>query len=72
MWIKVTIIILLLAVISSLFAGFYFLIHDESKTGRLVKSLTLRVSLTVMIIFLLIYGYYTGEIAPSSPWLHVF
>ncbi|WP_163836191.1 twin transmembrane helix small protein [Spartinivicinus ruber] len=72
MWIKITILILLFAVVSSLVAGFYFLIHDESKTGRLVKSLTLRVSLTVMIIILLIYGYYSGELAPNTPWIHTF
>ncbi|MGI0119766.1 twin transmembrane helix small protein [Zooshikella sp. RANM57] len=70
MILKTVILILLAAVVVSLASGFYFLIHDRSKTNRLVNSLKVRVGLTLIILLLLAYGYYTGEFQPKSPWVY--
>ncbi|MGM8934507.1 twin transmembrane helix small protein [Pseudomonas neustonica] len=71
MWLKVAILVLLAAVVCSLFSGLFFLMKDtDNRSGRLVKALTLRITLTVLLVALIGYGFWSGELRWSTPWLH--
>jgi branched-subunit amino acid transport protein AzlD len=59
---KIAIVILLFAVIVSLFSGLFFLIHDGGKTRRVVNSLAVRVALSVMLLVLLLIALWSGSI----------
>lgn len=67
MWIKVAIVVLLIAAIISLFSGLVFMLRDQGKRERTANALLLRVSLCAIIIALVIYGFVTGELTPHSP-----
>jgi cytochrome bd-type quinol oxidase subunit 2 len=62
---RVVILILLLAVVASLFSGLYFVYKDKGTTNRAVVSLTIRIALSVLVFVLLIGSYYFGWI-PSG------
>ena len=65
--IKLLIVILLLFVVASLFSGLYFLIKDPSDSRRVVKSLSLRILLSLILLLLLFAGIYFGLIEPHPP-----
>ncbi|WP_415890089.1 twin transmembrane helix small protein [Neptuniibacter sp. SY11_33] len=64
MSLKLLLLLLFIAVLISLFSGLYFLVRDQGQSHRTVNSLFFRVTFSVMIIAVLIYGFYTGEIVP--------
>ncbi|WP_336367790.1 twin transmembrane helix small protein [Marinobacter sp. C2H3] len=57
---KAIIVLLLLAVIASLFSGLFFLIRDGGKTRRVVHSLALRVLLSVLLLIVIILALWQG------------
>ncbi|WP_323750029.1 twin transmembrane helix small protein [Marinobacter sp.] len=59
---KIAIVVLLIAVIASLFSGLFFLIHDGGKTRRVVNSLAIRVALSVLLLVLLLIALWSGSI----------
>jgi heme/copper-type cytochrome/quinol oxidase subunit 4 len=59
---KIIILILLFAVVVSLFSGLYFVYKDKGNSNRAVISLTIRVALSVIVFLLLIGSYYFGLI----------
>jgi hypothetical protein len=59
---KIVILVLLFAVIVSLFSGLYFVYKDKGTTNRAVISLTIRIVLSVLVFVLLIGSYYFGWI----------
>ena len=59
---KIVILILLFAVLVSLFSGLYFVYKDKGTTNRAVISLTIRIVLSVLVFLLLIGSYYFGWI----------
>ena len=63
---KIIIIVIFVMILISLISSFTFLIKDQGKTDRTVKSLTVRVALSVSLFFLLIFGYATGMIKPHG------
>ena len=63
---KIIIIVVFVMILISLVSSFTFLIKDQGKTTRTVKSLTVRVALSVSLFFLLIFGYLTGMIKPHG------
>ena len=67
---KTLMLILLIALIASLFGGLNFLVKDlgGSNKKRLLYALGLRVTLAVMLICTIIYGAYTGQIKSQAPW----
>jgi hypothetical protein len=62
---RIVILILLVAVVASLFSGLYFVYKDKGTTNRAVISLTIRIALSVLVFVLLIGSYYFGWI-PSG------
>lgn len=59
---RIVIIILLFAVIASLFSGLYFVYKDKGGSNRAVISLTIRVGLSILVFVILIASYYMGWI----------
>ncbi len=59
---KIVILVLLLAVVASLFSGLYFVYKDRGTTNRAVISLTVRIVLSILVFLLLIGSYYFGWI----------
>lgn len=59
---KFLIVVLLLAVVVSLFSGLFFLIRDGGKTNRVVNSLALRVALSVLLLALVLISLWTGDL----------
>lgn len=57
---KIVIILLLLAVVGSLFAGLYFVYKDKGKSNRAVISLTIRIVLSALVFLILIGSYWLG------------
>jgi len=57
---KIVILVLLLAVVASLFSGLYFVYRDKGTTNRAVISLTIRIALSVLVFVLLMASYYFG------------
>jgi len=59
---QIIILVLVAAVIVSLFAGLYFVYKDKGNSTRAVKALTVRVALQAIIILLLLGGLMLGFI----------
>ena len=67
MSLKLILLLLFAAVVVSLFAGLFFLIHDLGKSHRTVNALFFRVAFSALIIAVLLYGLYSGELLPHPP-----
>ena len=59
---RIVILILLAAVLVSLFSGLYFVYKDKGGSNRAVISLTIRIVLSVLVFVILIASYYFGWI----------
>ena len=69
MILKLIVFVLLVAMIASLFTGFYFLIEDRNNSRtRLVVALGIRVSLATALIGTVAYGISTGQLGSKAPW----
>jgi len=69
MALKFIVFILLIAMIASLFTGFFFLIKDRSDSRtRLVVALGIRISLATALIGTVTYGIMTGQLGSKAPW----
>ncbi|MBB5321813.1 twin transmembrane helix small protein [Marinobacter oulmenensis] len=60
---KIIIVLLLLAVVISLFSGLFFLVKDGGKTRRVVNSLAVRVGLSVLLLVLILVALWTGDLS---------
>jgi F0F1-type ATP synthase membrane subunit a len=64
---KILVIAILLFILLSLTGGLFFLIKDKKKnSNRMVTSLSFRVGLSLLLFFLLFYGFYSGLIHPHG------
>ena len=59
---RIIIIILLVAVLASLFSGLYFVYKDKGGSNRAVISLTIRIALSILVFAILVGSYYFGLI----------
>lgn len=59
---RIVIVILLVAIVASLFSGLYFVYKDKGSGNRAVISLTIRVALSVLVFVILIGSYFFGWI----------
>jgi hypothetical protein len=64
--IKGLVILLLLAIVGSLFSGLFFLYRDRGQGVRTVKMLTLRIGLSIFLFFLLLIAFRFGIIPGYS------
>jgi hypothetical protein len=65
---KAAIVLMLFATIGSLFSGLFFLVKDDSHSTRLLKALTLRVSLAAITLALIAWGFYSGRLVSHVTW----
>ncbi|MCW7555314.1 DUF2909 domain-containing protein [Endozoicomonas gorgoniicola] len=70
MWLKIIILILFFAVLVCLARGLYYLITDRSGSARLVNSLTVRITLTALIMLIIVLAWLHGDIHSNAPWLY--
>ncbi len=62
---KILLVILLCMVLLSLFSGLYFMYKDKGKSRRVVNALTIRIGLSMLIIVIVIVGYFSGMLPPK-------
>jgi len=67
---KTLIIILVVLVLISLFSSLVFLFIDRGnpKKKRIMYGLGFRVTLGVIILILITYGIFTGQLGNNAPW----
>ncbi|HEX8593524.1 MAG TPA: twin transmembrane helix small protein [Pseudomonas sp.] len=65
---KAAIVLMLFATTASLFSGLFFLVKDDSHSTRLVKALTIRVSLAAITLALITWGFYSGRLVSHVAW----
>ncbi|WP_019623190.1 twin transmembrane helix small protein [Amphritea japonica] len=65
---KTLIVLIFIFIIISLFVGLYFLLQDQSRSHRTVKSLVLRVSLAIFLLLIILIGVYSGELKLRTPF----
>ena len=63
MFTEIVILAILSLIIVSLFSGMFFLLRDRGQSTRMVKALTVRIVLSLVLFALLMIGYWAG-------WLH--
>jgi hypothetical protein len=59
---KIIVISMLLLIGYNLFSALYFMMKGEKHNPKMVKSLTWRVGLSILLFTLLLLGLYTGVI----------
>ena len=65
---KAAIVLMLLATIASLFSGLVFLVKDDENSTRLLKALTVRVTLAALTIGLVAWGLSSGQLVSHAPF----
>ncbi len=66
MLVKLLVIVLLLAIVVSLFSGLFFMLKDKGQTGRSANAMTIRIGLSVFAFILLMVAAATGLITPHG------
>ena len=63
---KVVVLILLAAVVVSLFSGLFFLVKDKDspESTRMLTSLKIRVGLSITLVIFLVAAYSMGWLSP--------
>ena len=64
--IKFLIVACLIAIVASLGSGLFHLVKDKGDSQRMVKALTIRISLSVVLFVLLLIAWKQGLIAPHA------
>lgn len=59
---KALIVVLMLAVMASLFSGLFFLIKDGGKSNRVVNSLAVRVALSIILLVVILIALWQGSL----------
>lgn len=66
MLLKLLIVILLLAVLASLFSGLFFVQRDQGRSTRTVRALTVRVALSLLLFAVLVIAFHLGWLVPGG------
>ncbi len=62
---KAVIILFILIILFCLGSGLYYLMHDRVDSTRMLKALTWRIGLSVLLFLLLMAGFATGMLKPN-------
>ncbi|MBM4220429.1 MAG: twin transmembrane helix small protein [Gammaproteobacteria bacterium] len=63
---KALVVFLLAGIILSLFSGLFFLNRDQGGSRRMVRALTVRITLSVILFLVLLYAWFSGLIQPHG------
>ncbi|MBV9575765.1 MAG: twin transmembrane helix small protein [Gammaproteobacteria bacterium] len=66
MIVKAIIILLIACIFFALGSALYFLVHDEAGSDRIVKALTWRIGLSLLVFVLLLFAFFMGWISPHQ------
>lgn len=61
---RLIVIVILLTIVASLGSGMYYLVKDRGQGQRVVRALTVRVALSLVLVLLLLVGLATGWLVP--------
>jgi hypothetical protein len=64
--IKILILVVLAAIVTSLALGMFHLVRDERDSKRMVNTLTVRIALSVLLFALLFVAWRMGLMAPHG------
>jgi hypothetical protein len=67
---KITVAVLLLAIVGTLFSSVFFLVKDDSTKKRTLRLLKVRVALSITLIGFVILAYLMGWIHPHAGPIH--
>ena len=59
-------LLLLAAILVSLFSGLFFLNRDQGDSRRLLPALTIRIALSVLLFLVLLIAWRSGAIQPHG------
>ena len=70
MYLKVLIVLFMIALVVSLGSGLYFLMMDQGnlQKKRLFTSLGVRLGLASGLLLVIVYGVATGQLGHRNPW----
>lgn len=63
---RILALLFILFILASLASALYYLIKDKGQSDRVVKALTVRVTLSLALFILLMAGYYFGFIPQTG------
>ncbi len=63
---KIILVVLLAAIVASLFSGLFFLMKDESRERRLLMALKVRVGLSIVLLIFLALAFSQGWLKPHG------
>jgi len=63
---KLLIVIMLIFIVVSLFTALYYMIKSPENAATVVKSLTIRIGLSMLLLFAIYLGSKIGWIAPHG------
>ncbi|HWN31044.1 MAG TPA: twin transmembrane helix small protein [Burkholderiales bacterium] len=63
---RIIVFLFLAVILFSLGSALYYLIKDKGQSDRTVKALTVRITLSIVLFFLLMLGFYFGLISPQG------
>ncbi|MES2604534.1 MAG: twin transmembrane helix small protein [Pseudomonadota bacterium] len=66
--IKIIIVLLLIAIVISLFSGAFFFFKDQGSTKRTLYALGVRITLAILLMITITYGVFTGQLRLNAPW----
>ena len=63
---KIIVLLLIVFILVSLGSALYYLLKDQGKTDRVVKALTVRIGLSLVLFLALMGAYYLGWIPETG------
>ena len=63
---KIILVVLLLAIVASLFSGLFFLMKDDSSQRRTLTALKVRVGLSIALLVFLAVAFSQGWLRPHG------
>ena len=66
MFIKIFVVLMLVAIFVSLFSALVFLLRDKGQSTRTAQALAWRIGLSLTLFILLMAGFYFGIIPPEG------
>jgi hypothetical protein len=62
---KLFVLVVLAAILVSLASGLFFLVKDKDDSRRVMRALTVRIVLSVLLFALLVAAWFTGLVQPN-------
>jgi hypothetical protein len=64
--IKAILVLMFIFILFAIGSALYFLVHDRENSDRIVKALTWRIGLSLLLFVFLMFAFYMGWITPNN------